>query len=377
MPASRAFDVSVAIVGAGPAGLGCAALLRQMQLPYRELLVLERGVVGDTFRRWPREMRFITPSFPANGFHQTDLNAITPDTSPAFSLGEEHPTGEQYADHLRNLVDHYDIPVAEGHSVASVAPLDEGFELVSENGRHLTCRFLIWAGGEYQNPVIPAFTGAHHARHNSEILAYAEEPGEEHLLVGGYESGVDAAWHLIEAGKKVTLLERRTDREDTYDPSRVLSPVSQQRLIRLQHNPRFELLTGREVTAIERENDTYRVRCQTGEDWTTDQPPILCTGFDANLGPAGSLFLYDGDGSPMTNAFDESTLVPGLFLTGPQLSYGEILLCFIYKFRGRFPVVCGTIGAELELEATPLEHYMQAGMLLDDLSCCADQQCFC
>jgi len=377
MPPSRAFDVSVAIVGAGPAGLGCAALLRQMQLPYRELLVLERGVVGDSFRRWPKEMRLITPSFPSNGFHQTDLNSITPDTSPAFSLGEEHPTGEQYADYLCNLVDHYDIPVAERRSVVSVAPLDEGFQIQSDNGQRLSSRFLIWAGGEYQTPVTPDFDGAHYARHNSEVRAYAEEPGEEHLLVGAYESGVDAAWHLIEAGKKVILLERRADRENTYDPSRVLSPVSQRRLASLQHNPRFQLFTGREVIGIEQANDSYRVRCQTGEDWTTSQPPILCTGFDVNLGPVESLFLYDGDGAPLTNPFDESTLVPGLFLTGPQLSYGEILLCFIYKFRGRFPVVCGTIGAELELDPMPLEHYQQAGMLLDDLSCCADQQCFC
>lgn len=377
MPQAFEIDTQVIIVGAGPAGLGCAALLKQMQLPKEDLLVLERDELGATFRRWPKEMRLITPSFPCNGFHQTDLNAITPDTSPAFSLGEEHPTGARYADYLAKVAEHYEISVQEHEAVSEVHCADDAFELLTSQGRRLRCRYLIWAGGEYQTPQLPEIDGVEHCRHNSTLTTYADQPGELRIIVGGYESGIDLAWHWIEAGKTVVVLERRAELDDTYDPSRVLSPVSQQRLASLQHNPRFTLASGQELTRVSRETDGYRVECQTGEQWLSSEPPILCTGFATDLGPVHDLFQYDDEGAPFTNHFDESTLTPRLFLAGPRLSYGTILLCFIYKFRGRFPVVCGTIAAELELDTTPMEHYLQAGMLLDDLSCCEDQECFC
>ena len=41
------------------------------------------GRVGESFLRWPAETRFISPSFTGNFFGAPDLNAITPDSSPA------------------------------------------------------------------------------------------------------------------------------------------------------------------------------------------------------------------------------------------------------------------------------------------------------
>ena len=44
--------------------------------PERVLLV-DRGEVGETFRRWPKEMRFISPSFNSQGWTQSfDLNSV-------------------------------------------------------------------------------------------------------------------------------------------------------------------------------------------------------------------------------------------------------------------------------------------------------------
>ena len=40
-----------------------------------------------------------------------DLNAITPDTSPAFRLLTEHPTGEDYVEYLEDVSRFYDLPI--------------------------------------------------------------------------------------------------------------------------------------------------------------------------------------------------------------------------------------------------------------------------
>ena len=71
------------IIGAGPAGIGCALALRRAGV--ERVLVLEAESVGASFSRWPEEMRLITPSFHANPFFQTDLNAVNRDTD-AYSL---------------------------------------------------------------------------------------------------------------------------------------------------------------------------------------------------------------------------------------------------------------------------------------------------
>ena len=71
----------VIVVGAGPAGIGCSLALHRAGV--QDVLLLEAKEVGASFRAWPREMRLITPSFHANPFFQTDLNSISPETSPA------------------------------------------------------------------------------------------------------------------------------------------------------------------------------------------------------------------------------------------------------------------------------------------------------
>ncbi len=89
------------------------------------------------------------------------------------------------------------------------------------------------------------------------------------------------------------------------------------------------------------------------------------------------MFERNEKGDPIINKFDESVSRRNLFLTGSKLVHDDIVLCFIYKFRGRFATPCGLIGTELGLDTSILSHYQQAGMLLADLSCCKDQQCHC
>lgn len=106
--------VDVAIVGGGPAGLGAAIALKDAGVD--NYVVLERGQIGETFRRWPEEMKFITPSFYSNPFKVPDLNAVNPHSSPAYVLNREHPTGLEYAEYLDIVTEYYQLPVYVSHS---------------------------------------------------------------------------------------------------------------------------------------------------------------------------------------------------------------------------------------------------------------------
>ncbi len=78
----KVFDVI--IVGAGASGLGVGIVLQKLGIDF---LILEKDSVGSSFRKWPKETRFISPSFTGKFFKMPDLNAISPETSPAFNLG--------------------------------------------------------------------------------------------------------------------------------------------------------------------------------------------------------------------------------------------------------------------------------------------------
>lgn len=82
------------IVGAGPAGLGVAIALRQIGID--QIQIVDRRGIGSSFESWPRQTRFITPSFPAHDFGCPDLNAITATFSPGEWLDAEHPAGAEY-----------------------------------------------------------------------------------------------------------------------------------------------------------------------------------------------------------------------------------------------------------------------------------------
>ena len=108
----------VVIVGAGPSGIGMCSMLKDFGV--ESMTVIDKGKVGETFDKWPEEMRFITPSFTTNFWGHMDLNSIAVGTSPAFTLETEHPTGKEYAKYLRTLAEHFELPIKENTEVENV-----------------------------------------------------------------------------------------------------------------------------------------------------------------------------------------------------------------------------------------------------------------
>ena len=70
----------------------------------------------------------------------------------------------------------------------------------------LKSRYVIWAAGEFQYPRSssgPLFSGSQHCLHNSAVASWKDLEGDDFVVIGGYESGMDAASNLAVAFEPV------------------------------------------------------------------------------------------------------------------------------------------------------------------------------
>ena len=69
---------------------------------------------------------------------------------------------------------------------------------VNGGGAHeeetLRARFIVWAAGEFQYPRErpDELHGADLCVHNSRVQSWARLPGDDYVIIGGYESGARA-----------------------------------------------------------------------------------------------------------------------------------------------------------------------------------------
>lgn len=361
------------VIGAGPAGIGTALALAAVEdLSFG---VLERGRIGQTFLDWPEGQTFLTPSFAGNGFGATDLNSVHPETSPAFSLGADYLTGPQYAKYLRSVVAHFRLPVMDETEVSAVLKHENGFEVFTSRGPVLA-RSLVWAGGEFHHPLAPRMAGGTMTDHSSSRGAWAKRSGQL-VVIGGYESGLDLACHHVAAGATVTVVdaEHPWDAGSGSDPSFRLAPRSRMRLNQAQATGRLTLVPARAIS-VKAQEGGFAVRLSDGRTILSVSRPIAATGFGPGLGPVEHLFTARPDGWPELDEDDQSTITPGLFLSGPSIRHGGLKFCFVYKFRQRFAHIARVIGDHAGKDTGALETWRKAGMLTDDLSCCG-VECAC
>ena len=375
---SNITTTSVLIIGAGPAGLGVGIALQHAGL--NDVLVIDARCIGAAFRDWPKEMNLLTPSFNSNAFGAIDLNAIDPVTSPADFLHTQHPDGKGYADYLEAVAGHYKLNVQEETKLISIKKAQGKFHAETSQGT-IVAEHIVWAAGQFFYPRERDFSGAEHALHNSRVGSWAELEGDEFTIIGGYESGVDAALNLVALGKKVTLLSRGEPwSSDHPDPSRSLSPRTLDRLRAILLDGGRNLLTlikDTNICRIEKNDGWWILYDQDDIPMVSHTQPILANGFTGSLQVMDHLFAYENGLPVFSEDADESTITPGLFYAGPQLVHRNALFCFIYKFRARFGVIAAEIAQREGLPDVEerLLPYLKAGFMIDDLDCCTNCEC--
>ncbi len=347
------FDVIV--VGAGAAGIGIALMLQK--IPGLSFTVLESGSIGESFRRWPKQTRFITPSFHSNPYGLVDLNAIEEQSSPALFCQSEHPCGEHYAEYLKAVVSNEYLPVVQHCRVDNVLKENrDNFVLETQQGVFRS-QYLIWATGEFQFPDLAPFPGAEQAIHYANISDWSDFNDEAYTVIGGYESAIDASINLLASGHHVHILMKESDwNKQNSDPSKTLSPYSLDRFNEVIQSERLTITFDANIQSIKKTADTYIMSSEDGREWSSNTAPILATGFLSGGGAKqiAHLWEWDEDERILLTEADESTCTPGLFLVGPQVRHDEQLYCFIYKFRQRFTQLTELLALCLSLDSSAL-----------------------
>lgn len=368
---SKEFDAI--IIGAGAAGIGVGISLQHAGV--ENFLIVDRDTVGSSFISWPDETRFITPSFPSNSIGMLDLNSIAIGISPAFSMKIEHPNGKEFAKHLLDIAKYFDLPILQNTDVKKISKKKNVFNLESDEGTLLS-KNLIWAAGEFQYPRLDGFVGAELCRHTSTVPNYGTMEGDEIIIIGGYESGVDAAYHLAKKGKKVVLFDKDNPwDEESSDPSVSLSTFSYERMRDSAFGKNVKLFSETPIISVSRSGKTYSVKTVEGQIFKSQTQPLLASGFVGSQSSVSDLFEKREDGFPLLSERDESTITPGMFLCGPSVRHDNHDFCFIYKYRQRFAVVAQAIASSFDIPTEEfIKTYREWGMYLDDLSCCG-QEC--
>jgi putative flavoprotein involved in K+ transport len=185
------------IVGAGQAGLAVSRELSQVGV---EHVLLERGLVGDSWRgRWD-SFCLVTPNW---GIRLPD-GAYDGDDPDGFLRRDE------LVDHLERYAARIEAPLHETVAVHSLSPQDNGggFRLDTSDGP-LQARTAVVTSGAYQRAHRPpAAAGLPGSLLQIDVADYrspAGLPDGPVLVVGSGQSGAQIAEELCEAGREVFL----------------------------------------------------------------------------------------------------------------------------------------------------------------------------
>ena len=173
--------LDVLVVGGGPAGLSAAVALARAGLSFR--IVEKEESFGGAVRHYPRRKLVLTRPFTVPGWGKLDASEVSKEE--LMALFERMATETGVAERLD-----------AGHTVTSVTPGPDGFEVVSREGGRWRAQRVVLAIGRRGIPRklgVPGEAQPHVAYGLAEPEAYA---GRRVLVVGGGDSAVEAALML-------------------------------------------------------------------------------------------------------------------------------------------------------------------------------------
>lgn len=300
----------VLVIGGGPVGLACALEAKRQGLSH---VVLERGSLLNTLRRWPTHTVFFsTPGL-------LEIGGVP------FVTAAAKPTRREGLVYYRKVKEAFALDVRVYEEVRAVVRTAEGFTVASSKGTY-EARKLIAATGFFDNPNLLSVPGEDLPKvshYYGEPFAYA---GTDVLVVGGKNSAVEAALDLCRGGARVTMAVRKP--EFGKSVKYWLRPDIENRVKEGTIRALFEThVVGIAPAAVSLE--------RRGETFTIANDFVLAlTGYHPDYGLLESLGIrLTPDRRPVFDAGTMETNVPGVYVAGVVAAGAAIGSLFIENGR--------------------------------------------
>ncbi|MFY9579252.1 MAG: NAD(P)/FAD-dependent oxidoreductase [Gaiellaceae bacterium] len=345
----------IAVIGAGPAGLACAAMLQRSG---ERVVVLERGEIGAAW----------TTRYDRLHLHTVRWLSCLPGYRIPRRFGK-WPSRDRVIEYLQRYAERNALEVRTGLDVKRLDRGGSGWMIETADGVVEADRVVV-ATGHSNVPFVPDWPGvfAGDIVHSADYRNAAPYVGRRVLVVGAGNSGAEIAVDVADGGAAEVSLSVRTSpgivRRDTLGfPSQVLGiatarlpvravdriagtlrrisipdlepyglpaparpysdflrrrviPILDVGLVEAVRNGRVRV-----VAAVERFQDGTAVLAD-GAQVEVDAV-IAATGFRTGLEPlVGHLGVLDDRGEPLVHAADEHPQTPGLYFVGYQVTLG-------------------------------------------------------
>ena len=184
------------VIGAGHTGLAVSHFLTEHSIDH---VVIERGEVANSWRteRWD-SLRLLTPNW------QSRL--------PGLAYDGSEPDGYMTMPEVLGFIDQYagkiDAPIHTNTTVTSLRPVDDGFEVVTDQGVWSSPTVVMATGG-FNLPKVPAFAEEVPGQVETITPMQYRRPeqlaGGGVLVVGASATGIQIAEEVHRSGRPVTL----------------------------------------------------------------------------------------------------------------------------------------------------------------------------
>ena len=330
---TAAGTMSVAVVGAGPCGLGAAIALKHAGL---RVEVYDRSCVASSVASYPTYMTFFSTA------EKISIGGL-----PFVTAGEK-PTRREALAYYRMAVQYFNLVLRLYEPVSEIVREGEHFVVRSQTPRgdvETPFEAVVVATGYFGTPnllhvpgeSLPHVTHLYHEGHD----AFRREV----VVVGGGNSAVDAALDLWRCGAKVTLVHFREGLDPNVKPW-VLPDITN----RLKDGS----ITGRWNARVMRiDVDTVSIDGPSGPQTLRANQVYLMTGFTPSTGLLQQLGVsLDGDtGIPTHDRATMETDVDRVFVAGVLASGNDANKVFIENGRGHGALIARRLTASRPLAA--------------------------
>lgn len=316
---SGAGIVDLLVVGAGPTGIGLGAEAVRAGL---STLLVDRGPLVASLVDYPAEMLFFTTR------DRLEIAGVP------FAIPEDKPNRRQAVAYYQAVAATYRLPLALHEDVESIrrVPGGDGF-VVSSRGRsgvvERQARAVAVASGYFCNPLRLGVPGEDQPWVRSRYREPLAHFGESVVVVGGGNSGAEAALDLFRHGARVTLVHHGRTLKETV--KYWVKPDIENRIA----DGEIRALLGAEVVGF---GDGV-VRVRAGAEGGVEEIPAGAAYVLIGYAPetavleAAGVAVDPATGAPHFDSESCETAVPGLYVAGTIQAGRETHRIFIENSR--------------------------------------------